>query len=95
MALLFAFGIVFQLPVILTLLARADLISAGSLRQKRKHAILIAFVVGAILTPPDPISQLGLALPILALYELSIHAVGIVERRRAAARARRDAGSVF
>ena len=87
MTLLFAFGMVFQLPVVLTLMARADLITAETLKEKRKYAIVIAFIVAAVLTPPDPISQLGLALPTIALYEISIHAVRIVERRRAARRA--------
>jgi len=87
MTLLFAFGMVFQLPVVLTLLARADLISSQTLKEKRKYAIVMAFIAAALLTPPDPVSQLGLALPTLALYEISIHAVRMVERRRAARRA--------
>jgi sec-independent protein translocase protein TatC len=91
MTLLFAFGIVFQLPVVLTLLARADLVSSVGLKAKRKYAIVLAFITAALLTPPDPVSQLGLALPTIALYELSIQAVKIVERRRAEARARREA----
>ncbi|MEM8839208.1 MAG: twin-arginine translocase subunit TatC [Pseudomonadota bacterium] len=84
MTLIFAFGFVFQLPVVLTLLARVNLISEETLRNKRKYAIVIAFAMAAILTPPDPISQIGLALPTLVLYEVSIFCVRMVERRREA-----------
>lgn len=72
MTLIFAFGLVFQLPVALTLLAKAGLVTAESLADKRKYAIVIAFVAAAILTPPDPMTQIGLAVPTLLLYELSI-----------------------
>ena len=85
MTLIFAFGLVFQLPVVLTLLARVGLTSAEGLRTKRKYAVVIAFLAAAILTPPDPISQIGLALPTIILYEISILAVRFVERRRAEA----------
>jgi sec-independent protein translocase protein TatC len=91
MTLIFAFGLVFQLPVVMTLLARANLVSAETLRTKRKYAIVIAFVVAAVLTPPDPISQLGLALPTLILYEVSIQAVRLIERSRAADQAKQAA----
>lgn len=83
MTLIFAFGLVFQLPVVLTLLARAGLTSSQSLKAKRKYAIVLTFAAGAILTPPDPISQIGLAVPTLLLYEFSILAVRMVEKRRA------------
>ena len=93
MTLLFAFGLVFQLPVVLTLLARAGLVDADGLKRRRKYAVVLAFVAAAVLTPPDPISQLGLAVPTLLLYELSIQAVRLVEKRRAIARAKADAAA--
>ncbi len=72
MKLIFAFGICFELPVVLLLLTRTGIVTSKDLAEKRKYAILIAFVLAAILTPPDVISQILLALPIILLYELTI-----------------------
>lgn len=82
MTLVFSFGLVFQLPVITTLLARVGLLTSQWLVEKRKFAIVLAFVVAAVLTPPDPMSQIGLALPTILLYEISIYAARLVERQR-------------
>jgi len=83
MVLIFAFGIVFQLPVILTLMARVELLTAADLKRRRKYAVVIAFILAAVLTPPDPISQISLAVPAMLLYEISIIAVRYVERSKA------------
>jgi sec-independent protein translocase protein TatC len=91
MKLIFAFGLCFQLPVALTLMGRVGLITSQQLAGSRKYAIVAVFVVAAILTPPDVISQVGLAIPILILYELSIIAVRMVEKRRAQAEAAEEA----
>lgn len=82
MTLLLAFGLCFQLPVVLVLLATADLISSDNLKSWRKYAIVGILTLAAFLTPPEPMTQLGLAVPVFLLYELSIFAVRFVERSR-------------
>ena len=82
MRLIFAFGISFQLPVILSLLARIGIVDSNYLKTRRKYVIVIIFAVAAILTPPDPITQIGLALPLLILYELSILTVKLIEKKK-------------
>ncbi len=93
MTLIFAFGLVFQLPVVTTLMARVGLVTADGLASKRKYAIVAAFVAAAILTPPDPASQIGLALPTILLYEIAIYAARLVERRRAESQDSEDSSS--
>ncbi len=94
MTLIFAFGLVFQLPVVTTLLARVGLVTSQGLASKRKYAIVGAFIAAAILTPPDPASQIGLALPTILLYEIAIYAARLVERRRAESENAEDADTV-
>ncbi len=83
MSLTLAFGLVFQMPVVLTLLGKIGIVTSTGLREKRRWAILIAFVVAAVLTPPDPLSQISLAVPTILLYELTIFAVKWVEGKAA------------
>ncbi len=82
MKLIFAFGISFQLPVILSLLARVGIVNSNFLKERRKYFIVIIFAAAALLTPPDPITQIGLAVPLLILYELSIFSVKIIENKK-------------
>jgi len=81
MKLIFAFGLSFQLPVILSLLARIGIVDSKFLSEKRKYVVVIIFAAAALLTPPDPITQIGLAIPLLILYELSIFSVRIIEKK--------------
>lgn len=82
MTLLFAFGLCFQMPVVFSLMARVGLLSSEALKTKRKYAIVAVFALAAFLTPPDPISQIGLAIPTLLLYEFSILCVRLIEKKR-------------
>jgi len=82
MRLIFAFGLSFQLPVVLSLLARIGVVNAQYLKERRKYVVVIIFAVAAILTPPDPITQIGLALPLLLLYEFSIITVKFIENKK-------------
>ena len=82
MQLIFAFGLGFELPVFLMLLAKAGIVTADGLAEKRRYAIVGVFVFAAILTPPDVISQIGLAIPIILLYEVSIFGARFIEKRR-------------
>lgn len=94
MTLIFSFGLVFQLPVVTSLMTRVGMLSSKGLAEKRKWAIVIAFVVAAVLTPPDPMSQIGLAIPTILLYEVSIWAARLIERdqvKQKVAREKKDA----
>lgn len=93
MTLIFAFGLVFQLPVAITLLAKVGLVSSDGLKGKRKYAIVLTFIAAAVLTPPDPISQIGLAVPTLLLYEISIISARLIEKKREEAEQAENASS--
>ncbi len=96
MTLIFSFGLVFQLPVVTSLMTRVGMLSSKALVEKRKWAIVIAFVVAAVLTPPDPMSQIGLAIPTILLYEVAIWSARLIERskeRDRLAREKQDAAA--
>ena len=90
MTLIFSFGLVFQLPVVTTLMVQVGMVTSQGLVDKRKWAIVIAFVVAAVLTPPDPVSQIGLALPTILLYEISIWTARMIEKKREQERVARE-----
>jgi sec-independent protein translocase protein TatC len=92
MTLIFSFGLVFQLPVVTSLMTRVGMLSSKGLAEKRKWAIVIAFVVAAVLTPPDPMSQIGLALPTIILYEVSIWTSRMIERSQEREKIAREKG---
>jgi sec-independent protein translocase protein TatC len=93
MKLVFAFGLCFELPVILTLLSKVGIVSSQGLREKRRYAIIIVTVVAAVFTPPDAISMCSLAVPMIGLYEISIWLAKSVEKKRAAEDAAAESGT--
>ncbi|MBX9455711.1 MAG: twin-arginine translocase subunit TatC [Rhizobium sp.] len=93
MMLILSFGLVFQLPVVTSLLIRVGILSSTTLAEKRKYAWVIAFVVAAVLTPPDPISQIGLAVPTILLYEIAILTGRMIEKGRSRSSVEENAAS--
>ena len=82
--LVFAFGFAFEVPVLLTLLIQVGIATTEGLKSKRRYAVVVAFVIAAVLAPPDVVSQIALAIPLMAFYEISILIGGVIERKRAA-----------
>jgi len=91
--LVFAFGFAFEIPVLLVLLVRVGIVSTAGLRSKRRFAIVIAFLIAAVLTPPDIVSQFALALPLIGFYEISIVIGRLIEKKRAEEEKAADAAS--
>jgi sec-independent protein translocase protein TatC len=89
--LILGFGIVFELPVLLTLLVSAELLETKTLAKQRRYAIVAGFIVSAILTPPDALSMMMMAIPLVGLYEISIIIGRIIEARRRRRRAAEEA----
>jgi sec-independent protein translocase protein TatC len=91
MTLILAFGLTFQLPVILTLLGQIGIVTYEMLTKGRRFAIVGVCGIAALITPPDPISMIAMAIPLMGLYEIAVQAVRILEKRRAKAQAVKDA----
>ena len=91
MMLILAFGLTFQLPVVLTLLGQIGIVTHDMLTKGRRFAIVGVCALAALITPPDPISMIAMAVPLMGLYEVAVLAVRFLERRRAKAQAVKDA----